>query len=62
MISCTNGGRQIDERISWRPGHIPIEKLIGWMMNEDDEMESLIRLGIHDRMSHRPNLLYRTGQ
>jgi hypothetical protein len=41
------------------PGHIPIEKLIGWTINEDEEMENLIRLGIHGVMSDRPNLLYR---
>ena len=43
------------------PGAIPVEKLIGWTINEKDEMENLIRLGIHGIISDRPNVLYRTA-
>jgi glycerophosphoryl diester phosphodiesterase len=41
------------------PGATLIEKLIGWTINEEDDMENLIRLGIHGIVSDRPNVLYR---
>jgi glycerophosphoryl diester phosphodiesterase len=40
---------------------IPVEKLIGWTINEAEEMERLIRMGMQGIVSDRPNLLFQVA-
>lgn len=44
------------------PANKPVEKLIGWTVDEEDEMKDLIQLGVDGLLTNKPELLYKVAR